>query len=125
MIFFSVEQVKRIHSDLLEKTGGAGGIRDEALLDSALKSPFQTFAQQDLYPEIRDKAAQLCYSLIENHPFVDGNKRTGIHLFLLFLRLNQTALHYTQEEIVDLGFGIASGEIDVGKIKDWISAHKK
>ena len=70
MIFFEYEQVVKLHSSLIEKTGGLDGVRDENLLDSTLKSPFQTFEGNDLYPEILDKAAQLCYSLIQNHPFV-------------------------------------------------------
>ena len=70
MIFFTEEQVKKIHSSLISRTGGLDGIREENLLDSALKLPFQTFDLKELYPEIIDKAAQLCYSMIENHPFV-------------------------------------------------------
>ena len=87
MIFFEHEQVIKIHSILISKTGGMDGVRDENLLDSALKTPFQTFEGKDLYPEILDKASQLCYSLIKNHPFADGNKRIGIHLTLLFLMI--------------------------------------
>ena len=75
MIFFEYEQVVKIHGILISKTGGMGGVRDEKLLDSAIKAPFQTFGGKDLYPEILDKASQLCYSLIENHPFADGNGR--------------------------------------------------
>ena len=84
MIFFDVDQVIKLHSSLITKTGGMDGLRDKNLLDSALKSPFQTFGGKELYPDIYDKAAQLCYSLIENHPFADGNKRIGVHLTLLF-----------------------------------------
>lgn len=80
MIFFEYEQVVKIHRSLIEKTGGMDGIRDAQLFDSALKTPFQTFGGNNLYPNILDKASQLCYSLIENHPFVDGNKRIGVHL---------------------------------------------
>ena len=74
MIVFTKEQVKAIHKTLINKTGGIDGVRDEKLLDSALQSPFQTFDNKDLYSDITDKAAQLCYSIIENHPFVDGIK---------------------------------------------------
>lgn len=86
MIFFESEQVIKLHSSLIAKTGGMDGIRDENLLDSALKSPFQTFDGSKLYPDILDKASQLCYSLVGNHPFADGNKRIGVHLTLLFLK---------------------------------------
>ena len=77
MIFFESEQVIKLHSSLIAKTGGMDGVRDENLLDSALKSPFQTFGGNELYSDIFDKASKLCYSLVENHPFADGNKRIG------------------------------------------------
>ncbi|WP_253728857.1 type II toxin-antitoxin system death-on-curing family toxin [Treponema sp. OMZ 857] len=97
MIFFEYEQVVKIHRSLIEKTGGMDGIRDAQLLDSALKTPFQTFGGNNLYPDILDKASQLCYSLIENHPFIDGNKRIGVHLMLLFLKLNNIEVNYSQQ----------------------------
>ncbi|UTC67122.1 MULTISPECIES: type II toxin-antitoxin system death-on-curing family toxin [unclassified Treponema] len=112
MNFFSEAQVLKIHSSLIAKTGGIDGIREFNLLDSSLKSVFQTFDGRELYPEILDKAVQLCYSIIKNHPFLDGNKRIGIHLSLVFLKINGIDLHYTQEELIDFGFGIASGKIN-------------
>ena len=111
MIFFEYEQVVKLHSSLIEQTGGIDGVRDKKLLDSALKVPFQTFEGNNLYPDILDKASQLCYSLIANHPFVDGNKRIGVHLTLLFLKLNAIELDYSQQELIDFGFGVACREI--------------
>ncbi len=125
MIFFEYEQVVKIHRSLIEKTGGMDGIRDAQLLDSALKTPFQTFGGNNLYPDILDKASQLCYSLIENHPFVDGNKRIGVHLMLLFLKLNNIEVNYSQQELVDFGLDIASGKISKNDIKGWIIEHRK
>ena len=125
MIFFEYEQVVKIHRSLIEKTGGMDGIRDAQLLDSALKTPFQTFGGNNLYPDILDKASQLCYSLIENHPFVDGNKRIGVHLMLLFLKLNNIEVNYSQQELIDFGLGIASGKISKNDIKEWIIKHRK
>jgi death-on-curing protein len=124
MIFFGYEQVVKIHSSLIAKTGGMDGIRDKNLLDSALKSPFQTFGGRELYQDIFDKAAQLCYSLVENHPFADGNKRIGVHLTLLFLKLNNVNISYSQAELIDFGLGIASGKMDKGEIKDWLLRHR-
>ena len=124
MIFFTEEQVKKIHSSLISKTGGLDGTRERNLLDSALKSAFQTFDSKELYPEIIDKAAQLCYSMIENHPFVDGNKRIGVHLMLVFLELNNVKINYTQKELIDFGLGIASGKISRDGIKEWILEHR-
>lgn len=125
MIFFEYEQVVKIHRSLIEKTGGMDGIRDAQLLDSALKTPFQTFGGNNLYPNILDKASQLCYSLIENHPFVDGNKRIGVHLMLLFLKLNNIEVNYSQQELIDFGLDIASGKMSKNDIKGWIIEHRK
>jgi death-on-curing protein len=124
VIFFTEKQVKKIHSILINKTGGLDGVREDNLLDSALKSPFQTFDSKELYPEIIDKAAQLCYSMVENHPFIDGNKRIGVHLMLIFLELNNVKINYTQKELIDFGLGIASGKISRDGIKEWIFVRK-
>lgn len=125
MIFFESEQVIKLHSSLIAKTGGMDGIRDENLLDSALKSPFQTFGGNELYPDIFDKASQLCYSLVENHPFADGNKRIGVHLTLLFLKINNENIEYSQAELIDFGLNIASGKMNKDDIKAWFLNHRK
>ena len=125
MNFFSDEQILRIHSSLITKTGGIDGVRAYNLLDSSLKSIFQTFDGKELYPSILDKAAQLCYSLIENHPFLDGNKRIGIHLTLIFLRINGIDLNYSQEELIDFGLKIALGKMKKDEIKEWFVNHSK
>lgn len=125
MIFFEFEQVIKLHSSLIAKTGGMDGIRDENLLDSALKSPFQTFDGNELYPDIFDKASQLCYSLVENHPFADGNKRIGVHLTLLFLKINNENIEYSQAELIDFGLNIASGKMNKDDIKAWFLTHRK
>jgi death on curing protein len=120
MILISKEQVLKIHTSLIKETGGIDGIRDENLLDSALNSPFQTFDTKDLYPEISDKAAQLSFSIIKNHPFLDGNKRIGVHIMLVFLTLNNIKLLYSQKELIDLGLKIADSSFSKDDIKKWI-----
>lgn len=120
MILISKEQVFKIHTSLINETGGIDGIRDENLLDSALNSPFQTFDTKDLYPEISDKAAQLSFSIIKNHPFLDGNKRIGVHIMLVFLTLNNIKLLYSQKELIDLGLKIADSSFSKNDIKKWI-----
>ena len=97
--------------------------RDAGLLDSALKAPFQTFGGKSLYPNLCDKAARLCYSLVENHPFADGNKRIGVHLMLLFLKINGANFSYSQKDLADLGFAIASGKMSMEGIRNWIENH--
>ncbi len=71
------------------------------------------------------KAAAMCRSVISNHPFIDGNKRTGIHVMLIFLEVNGVQPDYTQEELIDLGLGIAAGNLDVNDILNWLSEHCK
>ena len=87
--------------------------------------PFQTFGGKDLYPEILDKASQLCYSLIENHPFTDGNKRIGVHLTLLFLKINNIELTYSQKELIEFGLSVAAGNMNKDDIKQWLINHKQ
>ena len=78
------------------------GIRDKNLLSSALETPFQTFAGEELFPSIQAKAARLCYGLVKNHAMLDGNKRIGVHAMLVFLALNGYELVYTQAELIDI-----------------------
>ena len=80
----SAETVMTIHSELIRTIGGIAGTRDENLLDMAVNAPFQTFGGADLYPSLIEKAAHLTFSLIKNHPFLDGNKRTGVTVMLIF-----------------------------------------
>ena len=77
MRFLSLSEVFDLHRRLIDQTGGAFGVRDLGALESALAQPRMTFSGQDLYPSLAEKAAALCFSLIQNHPFVDGNKRVG------------------------------------------------
>lgn len=125
MIILTKPQVLRVHKMMIEKTGGLDGVRDESLLDSALNVPFQTFDGKDIYPALLPKAAALCRSLISNHPFADGNKRTGIHIMLIFLELNGVELSYTQNELVEFGLGVASGKITYDDILMWLTEHNK
>ena len=125
MIRLSVEQVKQLHNDLIAETGGLGDVRDEGLLDSALSLPFQTFDGQARYPSVQQKAARLCFSLINNHPFIDGNKRIGVHTMLVFLALNGVALAYTQAELFSFGLSIADGSLTCEQILYWIMEHQQ
>jgi death-on-curing protein len=86
-------------------------------------SPFQTFNNEDLFPTIRSKAARLGYGIIKNHPFVDGNKRIGVHLMLLFLYFNNVEPDYTQEELSTIILNTASGEDGCNELLEWIIRH--
>lgn len=112
-----------LHSMAIKQSGGIDGLRDDGLLDMALNSPFQTFESNELYPSIQRKAARLCFSIISNHPFIDGNKRIGILAMLVFLDVNQVSINCIDEEIIDLGLGVASGKYDAEYIMDWLINH--
>jgi len=123
MIRLTTKQVISLHSSLIEATGGTDGVRDMGLLESALEAPFQTFGGKDLYPALIQKAARLGHSLISNHPFVDGNKRIGIHTMLVFLAANGVEIECTQKELTDVGLSLADGTMNAEKLLIWLSSH--
>ena len=117
------EQIIILHEILIEEFGGLNGVRDENLLDSALKTPFQTFDGYELYPGLVRKAAGLCYGLIHNHAFQDGNKRIGTLAIMTFLDLNGEKVIATDEEWVELGLQVASGKMTLEQVARWILKH--
>ena len=125
MIRLSKEQVIALHKRLIEVTGGCDGIRDEGLLESALANPFQSFGDEELYPSMQAKAAQLCFGIVNNNPMIDGNKRLGTHVMLVFLTLNGYELSYTQKELSDTILDLASGKIGAEDVFRWIISHQK
>ena len=125
MIRLTEQQVLSVHAEMIIATGGTDGVHDSGLLRSALNSPFQQFGGKEVYPSLLSKAAALCRSIICNHSFVDGNKRTGIHVMLIFLEVNGIQPNYTQKDLIDLGLGVASGDFDVDAILNWLSEHCK
>lgn len=125
MILLNKEQIKYLHGKLIQETGGIGGIRDEGLLESALSVPFQSFGGEELYPSVPRKAARLCYGLIKNHVFLDGNKRIGIYVMLVFLEMNGIEVECSDEELIALGLGIAAGEFKDEDIVLWILGHSR
>jgi death-on-curing protein len=123
MIKLTKEQVVSIHSSLIKASGGTDGVRDDGLLESALESPFQTFDGQDLYPSIIQKAARIGYSLVSNHPFIDGNKRIGIHIMLVFLAINGIDISCTQEDLIKIGLSLADDTMTFEELSVWLSSH--
>ena len=112
MIKFSKEKVLLLHKLIAEETGGSIGVRDEALLESALENVFSGFGGQEFYPTKEEKGARLGYALISNHAFVDGNKRIGMYVMLTFLEVNGIRLDCTNDEVVEVGLAVASGAPD-------------
>lgn len=124
MKILSKEQILMLHRQLIEETGGSFGIRDEGMLDSAIQNPFQTFGGTELYPSIQAKAAQLCFGLVKNHAMIDGNKRLGAHVMLVFLALNGCELSYSMKELEDIILNVASNGTNSDEILTWILEHQ-
>ena len=118
------EHVLQLHSAQIDEFGGEDGIRDEALLDSALAAPFHTFGGQFLLKTVQQCAARLGFGIIANHPFVDGNKRTGAHAMLVMLKINGVLLAYTQEELYEMILEVAGGTSRFEDLLDWIVHHE-
>lgn len=119
------EQILLLQQDLIEQTGGTAGLRDEGLLESALFTPFQSFDGNDMFPSLQQKAARLGFGLVQNHPFVDGNKRIGAHAMLVFLALNGVELAYTQQELSGMILDVAAGKQSFEDIVVWIQQHQE
>ena len=124
MIKFSKEKVLLLHQIMAEATGGSVGVRDEGLLDSALEGVFAGFGDREFYPTKEEKGAQLGYTLISNHAFVDGNKRIGVYIMLSFLEMNGIRLQCTDDELVDIGLSVASGRMKYEELLQWVLDHK-
>ena len=120
----SKEQVLLLHTQLIEEFGGTDGVRDYNLLESALETPFQSFAGEELYPTIQAKAARLGYGLIKNHPMLDGNKRIGAHAMLVFLAVNGIEMEYTQKELYEAVLSVAADSLEYEDLLQWILEHQ-
>ena len=119
------EQVLFIHYRLIEETGGSHGIRDVGLLQSAVARQATTFDKNDLYPDLFSKAASLMHSIIKNHPFVDGNKRTAISTASIFLIRNNYTLTASNKELERFTIKAASENLELQEIAKWFKEHSK
>lgn len=124
MNYLTPEQVLFIHYRLIEETGGSHGLRDIGLLQSAIARPMAAFGGDDLYPDIFTKAAALMHSLIKNHPFIDGNKRTAITSSSIFLLRNGFQITASNKELEQFTLEAASTKIEIEKIAKWFKKHK-
>ena len=124
MIKFSKEKVLLLHKLISEETGGSIGVRDEALLESALENAFAGFGDKEFYPSKEEKGARLGYTLISNHAFVDGNKRIGMYVMLTFLEVNGIRPDCTNEDVVKIGLGVADCSMDYEDLLAWVREHR-
>lgn len=125
MRYLTVNEVLEIYSRVMQQTGGATGIRDLGALESAIAQPRMTFGGEELYPTIVEKASALGFSLIQNHPFVDGNKRSGHAAMELFLVLNGCEIDATVAEQVTTILQVASSQMERESFTNWLRTHIK
>jgi death-on-curing protein len=119
-LYLSIDQVLEIHAYQIRRFGGSPGLGDRGALEAAVGRPQMTFGGEDLYPEIAAKAAALMYSLVMNHPFVDGNKRVGAHAALLFIRANEMEPEITPAELTEATLALARGDLSAEALTIWL-----
>lgn len=123
--FLTLDEALAIHAHQIARYGGALGIRDRGLLESALAMPEATFAGERLHPSPAEQAAAYLFHLVKNHPFIDGNKRVGLACSLAFLRLNDIRVRASDDELVDLVVGVAEGRVSKADVAVFLSAHAR
>lgn len=123
MRYLVLAEVLALHRRVIQQTGGSGGIRDLGAAQSAVAQPLATFDGEDLYPTLTDKAAALAYSLVANHPFLDGNKRVGHAAMETFLVLNGHELDCSVEDQEAFWLALASGQRSRSDLIAWLGAH--
>jgi death-on-curing protein len=121
--YLTPQNVIQIHHEIIDETGGLHGIRDVGLVESAVERPKAAFGGKDLYPNIFSKAAAITHSLLLNHPFIDGNKRTAAVAMIEFLQINNKDLKAEQKEIVDFALWIENKKPTIEQIANWIKKH--
>jgi death on curing protein len=122
--FLTLDEVLAIHAHLIDRYGGRSGIRDPALLESALAMPRAAFAGHELHATLHEQAAAYLFHLVKNHPFVDGNKRAGLAVALVFLRLNGVTVRATDDELVALVLDVITGTRSKADVAVFLRAHE-
>ena len=123
MRYLTLSETLELHRRIITQSGGASGVLNLGALESALAQPQVTFDGNDLYPTITDKAAALGFSLIQNHPFVDGNKRAGHASMEVFLVLNGFEISASTEEQEQIVLSVASGALNQVSLMAWLRGH--
>jgi death-on-curing protein len=123
--YLTLIEVVELHRQIMEQSGGALGIRDRGALESALAQPRMTFGGEDLYPTLVDKAAAIGFSLVMNHPFIDGNKRIGHAAMEVFLVMNGYEIDADVDEQEVIILSLASGELEREAFTQWLKNHVK
>jgi len=114
------ELVLQIHDIQIRNHGGLAGLRDEGLLEAAIAQPYASFGGSDLYPSDEEKAARYAFGIIKNHPFADGNKRTGTQLMIVFMRMSGYRFKPRHKDLENIIVGVASGENSFEDLVDFV-----
>ena len=123
--YLSLDEVLELHGLVVRQSGGIDGVRDPGSLESAVAQPQMTFDGRDLYPSLPAKAAALGFSLIRNHPFIDGNKRIGHLAMEMFLILNGHELDAGVDEQERIILGLAAGELSREELVEWVRSNMR
>ena len=123
MRYLTLGEVLELHRRIIEQSGGAGGVRDLGGVESAVAQPQMTFGGDELYPTIEAKVTALCFSLVMNHPFVDGNKRIGHAAMETFLVMNGYELVANVDDAEKLVLALAAGELTRERLLEWIASN--
>ena len=119
----TIAEVLETYQRIMQQSGGLIGILDFGALESALAQPYMTFSGNELYPSLAEKAAALGFSLIQNHPFADGNKRTGHAAMAMFLAINGYKINASIDEQTEIILSVASGKLNREGFTDWLANH--
>lgn len=122
-LFLNIGRVLRIHLSLIERYGGDEGVRDIGLLDSALATPQASFGGEPLHGDLFEMAAAYLYHIVQNHPFVDGNKRTGAAAAIIFLAMNDVEIEADEDGLVDVTMAVARGEAGKDEVAEFFRKH--
>lgn len=123
ILFLEVDDVRRIHQDQIERYGGGSELRDAGLLSSAVESPRATFDGQSLHADLFEIAAAYLFQIVQNHPFIDGNKRTGTAAALVFLDLNGIEMEIDDDELAEHVLGVAQGQFSKATTAVFLRKH--
>ena len=122
MIRLSLNQILNIHYVMTSRTGGCPGVRSMELLDSGVMSAFGEFGGEEFYPTTLEKCVRICYNIISNHPFIDGNKRTGVIIMMMLLKLNNISFNFTNQDIIHIGLNTANNTLDYNSLLDYVKS---
>lgn len=123
--FLTLDEVIEIHSEMINRYGGSDGIRDKGLLESAVSTPRAGFGDQYLHSDIFQMAAAYLFHIVKNHPFIDGNKRTGAMTAFVFLKLNNHALTAGEIQYERMVRAVAESKLEKREIAEFYQKHSK